>query len=103
MISFSLAEYRSSTFLMYLSWIVYTSPPASFSPSPSIPRRWEENCDDMLKSFFSFGVLLLCIGMSRLTQDNPERNLVAQFSESLYSVLCGVFILLLQFGTMERA
>ncbi len=66
-------------------------------------RQREENFDDKLKAIFSFGVLLLCIGMARLTQDNPERNLTAQFTESLYSVLCGVFILLLQFGTMERA
>lgn len=66
-------------------------------------RRRNENFDNKLKAVFSFGVMLLCIGMARLTQDNPERNAVSQLCESLYSVLCGVFILILQFGVMERA
>ena len=66
-------------------------------------RRRDENFDNKLKAIFSFGVLLLCIGMARLTQDNPERNLIACFSESLYSVITGIFVLLLQFGTMEHA
>ncbi len=66
-------------------------------------RRRDENFDNKLKAIFSFGVLLLCIGMARLTQDNPDRNLIARFSESLYSVITGVFVLLLQFGTMDRA
>lgn len=66
-------------------------------------RRRNENFDNKVKAAFSFGVMLLCIGMARLTLDNPERNMVAQLSESLYSVLCGVFILALQFGIMEQA
>ena len=36
-------------------------------------------------------------------RDNTARNGVAILSESLYSVLSGVFILILQFGVMERA
>lgn len=66
-------------------------------------RRRDENFDNRLKAIFSFGVLLLCIGMARLTQDNPDRNLIARFSESLYSVITGIFVLLIQFGTMDRA
>ena len=66
-------------------------------------RRRNENFDNKLKAVFSFGVMLLCIGMARLTQDNSVRNEVAVLSESLYSILTGIFILILQFGVMERA
>lgn len=66
-------------------------------------RRRNENFDNKLKAVFSFGVLLLCIGMARLTQDNPERNFLAQFAECLYAMICDAFVLLLQFGVMERA
>lgn len=66
-------------------------------------RRRNENFDNKLKAVFSFGVMLLCIGMARITQDNPGRNGGAILAESLYSMLTGVFILILQFGVMERA
>lgn len=68
-----------------------------------LTRRRNENFDNKLKAVFSFGIMLLCIGMARLTQDNAARNEVAILSESLYSMLSGVFILILQFGVMERA
>lgn len=68
-----------------------------------LTRRRNENFDNKLKAVFSFGIMLLCIGMARLTQDNPDRNAGAILSESLYSMLSGVFILILQFGVMERA
>lgn len=68
-----------------------------------LTRRRNENFDNKLKAVFSFGIMLLCIGMARLTQDNAARNEVAILSESLYSVLSGVFILILQFGVMEQA
>lgn len=66
-------------------------------------RRRNENFDNKLKAVFSFGVMLLCIGMARITQDNINRNEGAILAESLYSVLTGVFILILQFGVMEQA
>lgn len=66
-------------------------------------RRRNENFDNKLKAVFSFGVMLLCIGMARLTQDNPDRNTMSRLCESLYAVLCGIFILVMQFGVMERA
>lgn len=66
-------------------------------------RRRNENFDNKLKVVFSFGIMVLCIGMARLTQDNPDRNQLALLSESLYGILCGVFILSLQFGVMEQA
>lgn len=66
-------------------------------------RRRSENFDNKLKAVFSFGVLCLCIGMARLTQDNPDRNFLAQLSECMYAMLCDVFVLILQFGVIERA
>lgn len=66
-------------------------------------RQRNDNFDNKLKAIFSFGVLLLCIGMARITQDNPERNFLSHFSECLYAMVCDIFVLLLQFGTMERA
>lgn len=73
-----------------------------FAFRPFTCRR-NENFDNKLKAVFSFGVLLLCIVMARLTQDNPDRNAIAQITESLYAILCGIFILILQFGVMESA
>lgn len=66
-------------------------------------RHRNENFDNKIKAAFSFVILLLCIGMARITQDNLERNAMAQLSESIYSIMCDVLILLLQFGVMEQA
>lgn len=63
----------------------------------------EENFGNREKAVFSFLVLLFCLGMARVAQGNSTRNEVAVFAESLYQMLCGAFILLLQFGVMERA
>lgn len=69
------------------------------------PFTWnrEEDFDDRVKAVFSFIVLLFCFGMARIAQGNPDRNQTAVFAESLFQILCDVFILLLQFGVMERA
>lgn len=66
-------------------------------------RNREENFGNREKAVFSFAVLLFCLGMARLAQGNPERNQIAMFAEGLYQILCDLFILLLQFGVMERA
>ena len=66
-------------------------------------RNREENFGNWNKAVFSFVVLLFCLGMARLAQGNPDRNQMAVFAECLYQLLCDVFILLLQFGVMERA
>lgn len=66
-------------------------------------RNREENFDNREKTVFSFVVLLFCLGMARLAQGNPDRNQTAVFAECLYQILCDLFILLLQFGVMERA
>ena len=66
-------------------------------------RNREENFGNREKALFSFVVLLFCVGMARLAQGNSTRNNTAVFAESIYQMLCGIFILLLQFGVMERA
>ena len=66
-------------------------------------RNREENFGNREKAVFSFVVLLFCVGMARIAQGNSTRNNTAVFAESIYQMLCGAFILLLQFGVMERA
>ena len=66
-------------------------------------RNREENFGNREKAVFSFVVLLFCVGMARLAQGNSTRNNTAVFAEGIYQILCGTFILLLQFGVMERA
>ena len=66
-------------------------------------RDREENFGNRVKAVFSTAVLLFGLGMARITQGNSTRNEIAVFAESLYQMLCGVFLLLLQFGVMERA
>lgn len=66
-------------------------------------RNREENFGNREKAVFSFVVLLFCVGMARIAQGNSTRNDTAVFAESIYQMLCGAFILLLQFGVMERA
>lgn len=73
---------------------------AAFRP---FTRDRDENFDNRKKALFSSLVLLFGLGMARITQGNPTRNQTTIFAESLYQMLCGVFILLLQFGVMERA
>ncbi len=66
-------------------------------------RRRDENFDNKIKGLFSAVVLILCIGMARLTQDNPYRSEITISAESIYQILCDIMILILQFGVMEQA
>ena len=66
-------------------------------------RSREENFNNRTKAVFSTMVLAFGLGMARITQGNAGRNETAIFAESVYQLLCGVYILLLQFGVMERA
>lgn len=66
-------------------------------------RNREENFGNREKAVFSFIVLVFCLGMARIAQGNIMRDQVAVFAESLYQIFCDMFILLLQFGVMERA
>lgn len=63
----------------------------------------EVNFGNSKKAVFSALVLLFCVGMARLAQDNADRSSITVVTESIYQILCGVFILLMQFGVMERA
>lgn len=72
----------------------------AFLLRPYLRRR--DLLNDKFKALFSFFVLLLCIGMARITQDNRQRNEIAMLSESIYQMLCDIFLFLLQFGIMER-
>lgn len=73
-------------------YFIFYSPVKSFS----------ENFDDKLKAVFSVGTLIVCIGMARMTQDNLARNTTSVLAESVYGILCGILILMIQFGVMER-
>ncbi len=66
-------------------------------------RSREGNFDNKIKALFSVSVLLLCIGMARLTQDNPDRNHMAIFAEAVLQVIIDVLAIALQFGVMEQA
>ncbi|MBQ8095403.1 MAG: sensor histidine kinase [Clostridia bacterium] len=73
-----------------------------FALRPFIRNR-EDNYDNKLKAIFSVIVLLLCIGMARLTQDNPGRNQMAVIAEALLQIVIDVLVIALQFGVMEQA
>jgi hypothetical protein len=64
-------------------------------------REW--NFDNKIKAVFSVGVLVLCIGMARLSQDNPDRNQMAVIAESVFQILIDILVVALQFGVMEQA
>lgn len=66
-------------------------------------KQREGNFNNKIKAIFSVGVLVLCIGMARLTQDNPVRNTMAIVAESLSQIVIGGLIIALQFGVMEQA
>ena len=45
--------------------------------------------------FFSLFVILICIGLSRLTRDNAERQLVSILAESFYAIISCVLVLII--------
>lgn len=65
-------------------------------------RKRESIFHNKEKAIFSAVALVFCIGMARLSQDNYDRNSLAVGAEAVYQILCDFFILLLQFGVMER-
>ncbi len=73
-----------------------------FALRPFVKNR-EDHFDNKLKAIFSVFVLLLCILMARLTQDNPDRNQQAVITEALFQVVIDVLVIALQFGVMEQA
>ena len=66
-------------------------------------RNREGNFDNKNKAMFSVGVLVLCIAMARLTQDNPVRNQQAVIAEAFFQIVIDVAVIALQYGVMEQA
>ena len=69
--------------------------------------RVETGFNDKIKVAFSVGVLLICACLSRLNRIAPDfvgsnPGLGYSLSVSLYEIVLGVFMLLLQYGVMER-
>lgn len=71
----------------------------SFRPFTKEPN---EDFGNKTKVIFSTVALLLCLITARLTDGNAMRNDMSIFVENIYQILCGIFLLLLQFGVMER-
>jgi hypothetical protein len=44
--------------------------------------------------FFSLFVIFVCVGLSRLTRDNQDRNTISVLAESLYAIISNIFVLL---------
>lgn len=55
-----------------------------------------------VKTVFSIVVLLVCAGMSRLVRVSGNNSIWVMLADRGYQILCGCFILLLQYGLMER-
>lgn len=64
-------------------------------------KQREAIFDSKIKAVFSIVVLVICIGMARLTQDNPNRDHTALIAETIYQVLIDILIIALQLGVME--
>lgn len=47
-----------------------------------------KNAYSLRKAITAFTVTLVCIGMSRITVDNPEQNLINIISNCVYAILC---------------
>lgn len=73
-----------------------------FALRPFVRNR-DDNFDNKRKAVSSVLVLLLCIGMARLTQDNPNRNQQAVIAEALGQIVIDVLVIALQYGVMEQA
>ena len=46
------------------------------------------NADNLRKVITAFVVVIVCMGMSRITTDIPDRNVLSVIAESVYAVLC---------------
>ena len=73
-----------------------------YALKPFVKNR-EANFDNKIKAVFSVGVLILCILMARLTQDNPDRNRQAVIAEAVFQIFIDIAVIALQFGVMEQA
>lgn len=65
-------------------------------------RQGAQKFGNKVKTVFSIVVLLICAGMTRLVRVGGDYSSWAALADRIYQILCGCFILLLQYGLMER-
>ena len=63
----------------------------------------QDYLDNRYKGILSVLVLVICIGMGRITGDNTSRNVTAKIAENLYGILISVLLLQLQYSSTARA
>lgn len=61
-----------------------------------------DNYDDRTKALFSLWVMIICIGVSRLTQLDEDRTGISNILIAFYSALSSLLVLQVQFGIMEN-
>lgn len=66
-------------------------------------QRGEEIFDDRLKAVFSVLVLAICAGLPRLAYHGHLSTPTSILAICLYQILCGCFVLIIQYGVLERA
>lgn len=67
-------------------------------------RQGEEIFDDRLKVVFSVLVLAICSGLPRLFYPQIKAfTPLTILAMNLYQILCGCFVLIIQYGVLERA
>ena len=68
---------------------------------PHITGR-EADLENKYKALFSALIMILCIGMGRISMLNTDRTQISQCVENFYAILTGILILVLQFGLIEH-
>lgn len=63
----------------------------------------QDYLDNRYKGILSVLVLVICIGMGRITGDNTDRNITARAAENIYAILVSVLLLLVQYSSNARA
>lgn len=64
-------------------------------------RKFEEETylgNNRKKVLLCFLVILVCIVLSRLIYDDPERSVFAKIAEPIYAMLCSAFIIVVEFS-----
>lgn len=68
---------------------------------PHITGR-KADLENKYKALFSALIMILCIGMGRISLWNADRTQISQCVENFYAILTGILILVLQFGLIEH-
>lgn len=58
--------------------------------------------ENKYKALFSSLIMILCIGMGRISMWNTDRTQISQCVENFYAIITGILILVLQFGLIEH-